>query len=221
MSRFVWLAVAISLCIAPPALSDEVRAESEEQKELYNVGRALARSLQELGITAEELPFVVSGLTDGVSGTGEAIGVEESSKQLQTFARRRQAALQKTLGAEFAKTQAAEPGAVTKESGMIYRELAPGQGDPPTIDDSVEVHYTGTLIDGTVFDSSVQRGQPATFQLKGVIPCFSEGIREMRPGGKARLVCPSDLAYGDGGSGGSIRPGATLVFEVELLRIVK
>jgi FKBP-type peptidyl-prolyl cis-trans isomerase FkpA/FKBP-type peptidyl-prolyl cis-trans isomerase FklB len=85
----------------------------------------------------------------------------------------------------------------------------------------VRVHYHGTLTDGTVFDSSVQRGEPATFALNGVIPCFREGVQLMKVGGKSRLVCPAPLAYGDRGAPPKIRPGATLVFEVELLEIVK
>jgi FKBP-type peptidyl-prolyl cis-trans isomerase FkpA/FKBP-type peptidyl-prolyl cis-trans isomerase FklB len=85
----------------------------------------------------------------------------------------------------------------------------------------VKVHYHGTLIDGTVFDSSVQRGQPATFPLNGVIPCWTEGVQRMKVGEKSRLVCPSQIAYGDRGAPPKIKPGATLVFEVELLEIVK
>jgi FKBP-type peptidyl-prolyl cis-trans isomerase len=221
MSRIVYFAAAVVLAWTLSAAAADPPTRTEDQETLYEVGRLLARSLAEFELSPEEFAQVVSGLNDGVTGKGEELNVDEASKRVQAYLRTRQAASQKAAGAEFAKQQEGEPGAVKNDSGMIYRELAPGEGASPALDDTVEVHYTGTLIDGTVFDSSVQRGQPATFQLKGVIPCFREGIQAMKPGGKARLVCPSDIAYGDTGAGSGIKPGATLVFEVELLRIVK
>ena len=103
----------------------------------------------------------------------------------------------------------------------MYSEITPGTGDQPKATDKVKVHYQGTLIDGTVFDSSVQRGQPVTFALNQVIPCWTEGVQRMKVGGKSKLVCPSSIAYGDHGRPPKIKPGATLVFEVELLGIEK
>jgi FKBP-type peptidyl-prolyl cis-trans isomerase FkpA/FKBP-type peptidyl-prolyl cis-trans isomerase FklB len=103
----------------------------------------------------------------------------------------------------------------------VITTLKPGSGASPTAEDSVTVHYHGTLIDGTVFDSSVQKGQPATFKLNGVIKCWTEGVQQMKVGGKSRLVCPAQMAYGDRGAPPRIKPGATLVFEVELLDIAK
>ena len=108
-----------------------------------------------------------------------------------------------------------------KPSGLVYTEIAAGTGANPTPTDRVKVEYTGKLIDGTVFDSSAQHGKPAEFTIGGVIPCWQEGVQLMKKGGKARFVCPSDIAYGDAGSPPKIKPGATLVFEVELLDIVK
>ena len=105
------------------------------------------------------------------------------------------------------------------ESGLVYLETQAGTGESPKATDTVKVHYRGTLIDGTEFDSSYKRNQPASFPLNRVIPCWTEGLQKMKVGGKARLVCPSDLAYGDRGRP-SIPPGATLNFEVELLEIV-
>jgi FKBP-type peptidyl-prolyl cis-trans isomerase FkpA/FKBP-type peptidyl-prolyl cis-trans isomerase FklB len=99
--------------------------------------------------------------------------------------------------------------------------LKVGTGPSPAATDKVKVHYHGTLTDGTVFDSSVQRGEPITFPLDGVIGCWTEGVQKMKVGGKARLVCPSETAYGERGAPPRIKPGATLVFEVELLEIVK
>ena len=121
----------------------------------------------------------------------------------------------------FLAKAAAEKGAVKKPSGLIYQEIKPGTGDHPKATDRVKVHYQGTLIDGTVFDSSIQRGQPATFPLSGVIPCWTEGVQVMKVCGESKLICPSSIAYGDRGAPPRIKPGAVLVFEVELLDIVK
>jgi FKBP-type peptidyl-prolyl cis-trans isomerase FkpA len=114
---------------------------------------------------------------------------------------------------------AAEPGAVRTASGLVYRELKAGAGASPKVTDTVKVHYRGTLVDGTEFDSSYKRNEPAQFPLNQVIPCWTEGVQRMKVGGKSQLVCPSNIAYGDRGSPPVIPPGATLIFEVELLGI--
>jgi len=131
------------------------------------------------------------------------------------------AAVEKQAAQEFLTKAAAATGAKKTDSGLVYLELTPGTGEQPKTTDKVKVHYQGTLTDGTVFDSSIQRGQPATFPLNGVIKCWTEGLQLMKVGGKSKLVCPSDIAYGDRGSPPKIKPGAALVFEVELLEIVK
>lgn len=109
--------------------------------------------------------------------------------------------------------------AVKTESGMVYYSMKEGDGASPDVSNTVEVHYHGTLIDGTVFDSSVERGQTISFPLGGVIKGWQEGLAMMKEGGKATLIIPSDLAYGDAGSGDTIPPGATLKFEVELFKV--
>lgn len=121
--------------------------------------------------------------------------------------------------AQYAQQMAKEKGAQVSESGLVYFELKKGTGKSPAATDQVKVHYHGTLPDGTVFDSSVQRNEPATFPLNGVIPCWTEGVQKMQVGGKAKLVCPAKIAYGSHGAPPTIKPGATLVFEVELLGI--
>ncbi len=127
---------------------------------------------------------------------------------------------EKARGKAFLEEAAKEPGAVRTKSGFVYLEVEKGTGPRPWPSNKVKVHYVGRLVDGTVFDSSVARGQPAIFPLKQVIRCWTEGLQLMKAGGKARLVCPSELAYGDGGMQGSIPGGATLVFDVQLLEVV-
>jgi FKBP-type peptidyl-prolyl cis-trans isomerase len=130
------------------------------------------------------------------------------------------AVVEKEKGQAYIEKAAAEAGAIKTESGMVYIELQAGSGAQPQPTDKVKVHYTGKLIDGAVFDSSVERGEPVTFPLNQVIPGWTEGVGMMKVGGKARLVIPSDLAYGDSAQpGSSIPAGATLDFEVELLSI--
>jgi FKBP-type peptidyl-prolyl cis-trans isomerase FkpA len=123
--------------------------------------------------------------------------------------------------ADLASAAAKEKGAVVTPSGLVYRALRDGSGASPTAADVVKVHYRGTLANGTEFDSSYKRNAPAQFPLGGVIPCWTEGVQKMKVGGKAKLVCPPAIAYGERGAGGVIPPNATLQFEVELLEIVK
>jgi FKBP-type peptidyl-prolyl cis-trans isomerase FkpA len=119
------------------------------------------------------------------------------------------------------KAAAAEAGAVVTDSGLVFRSLKDGSGTSPTAADTVRVHYRGTLPDGKEFDSSIKRGQPAEFPLNRVIKCWTEGVQRIKVGGKAKLTCPAAIAYGERGAGGVIPPNATLIFEVELLGIVK
>lgn len=123
--------------------------------------------------------------------------------------------------AQNAVTDAAakEPGAVTTASGLVYRSLQDCNGASPTASDRVKVHYKGTFPDGREFDSSYKRGTPIEFPLSGVIACWTEGVQRMKVGGKAKLTCPAQIAYGSRGAGGVIPPNATLLFEVELLGI--
>ena len=164
------------------------------------------------------------GLADGVLERQKKVDFDAYSGKIQTLAKTRSAAaaeVEKKAAGEFLEKAAAEKGAKKTASGLIITEIKPGNGDTPKATDRVKVHYHGTLRDGTVFDSSVKRGEPATFPLNGVIPCWTEGVQLMKVGGKSKLVCPSAIAYGDRGSPPAIKPGAPLVFEVELLEIVK
>ena len=126
---------------------------------------------------------------------------------------------EKAKGVTYLEEQAKAPGAQKTASGLIYFETQAGTGPQPTPQDTVKVHYKGTLVNGTEFDSSYKRGTPAEFPLSGVIKCWTEGVAKMKVGGKAKLVCPSEIAYGERGAGGSIPPNSVLNFEVELLSI--
>lgn len=126
-----------------------------------------------------------------------------------------------TAAAQAATPAAAEAAPVTTATGLVYRAMVEGTGASPVPTDKVKVHYRGTFPDGKEFDSSYSRGQPAEFSLNRVIPCWTEGVQRMKVGGKAKLVCPPEIAYGPRGAGGVIPPNATLHFEVELLGIVR
>jgi FKBP-type peptidyl-prolyl cis-trans isomerase FkpA len=144
--------------------------------------------------------------------------------KIQQLAVSRQAAKsagEKERGKAFQDKAAQEQGAVRTESGLVYKELQAGTGPSPGAEDVVMVHYRGATIDGKQFDSSYERGEPATFPLNGVIRCWTEGVQRLKVGGRARMVCPPELAYGDRGAPPDIVAGATLVFEVELLEITK
>lgn len=216
-------AVAIVLAVAVAGAAD-IELATEDDKTLYALGLALSRNLGTFNLTPAELEKVQQGLADGVLNRPSKVELETYSGKLQTMAKARAAAaaeVEKKAAAEFLEKAAAEKGAKKTPSGLIITELRPGTGASPKATDRVKVHYHGTLRDGTVFDSSVKRNEPATFPLSGVIPCWTEGVQLMKVGGKSRLVCPSSIAYGDRGSPPVIKPGAPLVFEVELLEIVK
>jgi len=185
---------------------------------------ALARNVGSFNLSEAELALVQAGFSDGVLNHKPQVDIETFGPKIQALAQARASAgaeAEKKASAGFLEKAAAEKGAVKLPSGVIYSEIKPGTGDSPKATDTVKVHYQGTLTDGTVFDSSIKRGEPATFPLNGVIKCWTEGLQKIKVGGKSRLVCPSDIAYGDRGSPPTIKPGATLVFEVELLEIVK
>lgn len=197
--------------------------QTEEEKTLYALGLSIGESVGVFTLSPTELAMVQAGLTDQVSGQTPKVDLEVYGPKIGELAQSRSlasATLEKQKGAEFAATCAAEPGAEKLASGLIFQSETAGTGDSPSATSVVKVHYVGTLRDGTEFDSSVKRNEPATFPLNQVIPCWTEGLQKMKVGGKAKLVCPSDIAYGDRGSPPVIPPGATLQFQVELLEIL-
>jgi len=181
----------------------------------------MQRSLSQFDLSPAELDIVKRALTDAAAGK-PAIDLSEWGPSIEPFAgarRARVATREKAASATYLVKAAAEPGAVKTDSGLVFRDVSPGTGESPKATDNVKVHYRGTLINGTVFDSSYDRNEPAVFNLSGVVRCWTEGVQRMKVGGKAHLVCPSDLAYGDQGRP-TIPGGAALVFDVELLEIV-
>jgi FKBP-type peptidyl-prolyl cis-trans isomerase FkpA/FKBP-type peptidyl-prolyl cis-trans isomerase FklB len=215
------LAVLVAVSCAAAAGPEPT---TEEQKTFYALGLAVSQGLASFGLSAAELEMVKSGLTDGVLHHPPKADLQTYGPKIQELQRTRVAAAsagEKKTGQAFLDKAAAAKGATKTTSGLVITTIKPGTGDSPKASDQVKVHYHGTLTDGTVFDSSVQRGEPATFALNRVIRCWTEGVPLMKVGGKSRLVCPPDLAYGDRGAPPRIKPGATLVFEVELLDIVK
>jgi len=221
--RVIALIVAAGLTIGLSA-ARAADLTTDDQKTMYAVGIAISQSLGALALTEAELEIVKAGITDGALGRPTKVDMQVYGPKIQQLAQARAsvaAEKEKKAGAGYLAKAAGEPGAKKTASGAIVIPMKAGTGPQPKASDTVKVHYHGTLLDGTVFDSSVQRGQPATFPLTGVVKCWTEGVQEIKVGGKAKLVCPSDIAYGDRGSPPKIKPGATLVFEVELLEIVK
>ncbi len=225
--RILVLAITIVLAFAATAARAAEPAgpepKTDDDKAFYAFGLNLSQQLGQLNLTEHDLDMLKAGLTDGVLKRKAKI---DDPKQYQTkfqeIAKNRMtagAAVEKKAGQEYADKAAKEPGATKTASGLVYKEITPGKGEQPKPTDKVKVNYVGTLIDGTKFDSSYDRNQPASFGLNQVIKCWTEGVGMMKVGGKSRLICPSDIAYGDNGRPPTIKPGATLVFEVELLEI--
>lgn len=217
------LTLSLLLALAAPARAQELK--TDEQKTLYALGLILSQNLATFSLDAAELDVVKAGMTDGILKKEPKVSLETwgpKIRGLQTARLAVAAAAEKKLGEAFLAKAAVEKGASKTASGLIITTLKLGTGPSPKAGDKVKVHYHGSLTDGTVFDSSVQRGEPITLPLgPGIIKCWGEGVPLMKVGGKSRLVCPADLAYGDQGRPPRIKPGATLVFEVELLEIVK
>lgn len=194
---------------------------TDEQKTLYAIGLVMSRSLRQFDLSPAEIEIIKGALSDATAGK-PAVELDEWGPKIQPLANERGAritAREKEASAAYLTKAAAGAGAVRTDSGIVYTELQVGTGASPTASDRVKVHYRGTLINGSEFDSSYARNEPAEFPLGGVIKCWTEGVQRMKVGGKARLVCPSDLAYGDGGNQ-AIPGGAALIFEVELLEVV-
>lgn len=230
--------LVFTLCLCFITLSTTVKSQeqmtketmTELQKTSYALGANAGESFAASGITVDFNAFL-QGLQDAFNGKNmfnmqemqhafdilnKQVEAHQQKMQAEAMA---QAEVEKANGKQFLEENKKKEGVVETASGLQYKVITMGTGAKPTATDKVKVHYHGTTIDGTVFDSSIQRGEPITFPLNGVIPGWTEGVQLMPVGSKFIFYIPSDLAYGDRGAGNQIKPGATLIFEVELLEI--
>lgn len=190
----------------------------------YALGLSIGNNFQNSGIKNLQMEDFVKGLKDVLEEGKPEISYDEAKKVLNEYfmnLQKEKLELNKKAGEEFLKINKERAGVVTLPSGLQYQVLQKGNGAKPTASDKVKCHYHGTLINGNVFDSSVQRGEPAVFGVSQVIPGWVEALQMMEVGSKWRLFIPSDLAYGEHGAGEAIEPNSALVFDVELLDIVK
>jgi FKBP-type peptidyl-prolyl cis-trans isomerase len=200
--------------------------KTDEEKALYALGVILSRNIQSFAFTDKELEMVKAGVSDGARDQSkiELDAIEALVPKLQELQTTRMAAAtekEKAAGAAYIAKAATEKDATKTASGLVIKTVQAGTGATPVATDMVKVHYTGKFTDGKVFDSSVERNEPASFPLEGVIPCWTEAVQLMKVGGKAQVTCPPELAYGEEGRPPQMRGGATLVFDVELLEIMK
>ena len=215
------LAFAFSACQKGGG-QGRVELKTEDDKTFYAVGVMFGSRLQSLKLNDAELIALSQGLRDSAKGDKPVVDIPTYQARVQEMFRERMekaAQKQKGDGKGFIDTFLKEPGAKKTESGLAYKILKEGNGKTPAATDTVEVHYHGTLTDGTVFDSSVERGKTITFALNRVIKGWTEGVQLLKEGGKIKLVIPPELGYGARGAGGVIPPNATLIFDVELLSI--
>ena len=208
---------------APTGTAPSATARDGDEPVLYTLGQLIARTLDGWGLSPEELAVVQLGLEDGVLGHPPKVDLAAQAPRLHAVQAERRAAL--AARDREARARAVEAmtgdGTVRLPAGSLMQALRPGDGPMPAATDHVRVHYEGKLTDGTVFDSSHRRGEPATFPVRGVIACWTEALQAMRVGGRSRVICPPELAYGARGAPPVIQPNATLVFEIELLAIVR
>ncbi|HFQ5302380.1 TPA: FKBP-type peptidyl-prolyl cis-trans isomerase [Vibrio vulnificus] len=204
----------------------DIKFETVEEKASYGIGLQMGQQLAGSGLDGLNVAAIAAGIATSLTGDMPTVEVDEINKALHELYTRAESARAEAAraaaadGEVFLKDNALRPEVTVLESGLQYEIITEGNGEIPTSDKTVRVHYHGELVDGTVFDSSVSRGQPAQFPVTGVIKGWVEALQLMPVGSKWKLYIPHDLAYGERGAGASIPPFAALVFEVELLDIV-
>lgn len=222
------LIVSILSCQKSNLADEKIELKEKSEKISYGLGLQIGKMYQSLNVKIDPKLFA-RGFSDGISGTAPLITEEEveqilfeMSQQMNSQQEEKMSAAgeeNKKKGDAFLAANKAKPGVKTTASGLQYTILKSGNGKKPALTDTVTVHYKGTLIDGTEFDSSYGRGEPATFPLNRVIQGWQEGLQLMQEGAKFQFVIPSDLAYGNRSAGNLIGPGSVLVFEVELISV--
>jgi len=224
------LGVSLLMTGCPLGGGGKPNLESEENKVSYIIGFQIGSNLRQDSLTIDQKVFL-AGLNQGLDGGESLISQEEATQvmtSLQANMQEKAAAKQKEdleknagEGEKFLAENAKKEGVVVLESGLQYKVIEEGSGESPKATDTVVTNYRGTLIDGTEFDSSYKRGEPAKFPVNRVIQGWTEALQLMKPGAKWELYVPSDLAYGASGAGGMIGPNATLIFEIELIGLDK
>ena len=219
----------LMLGCAEKAEDETVTLESTDARLSYGIGLRMGERMADDDMSVDVAAYA-AGLKDAMTGAEPRLTEEEINAEMTAFQERRQAeaeaersALAQSnleAGRAYMEDLSAKGEVQTTESGLQYIVVEPGEGDNPVAADSVEVHYEGRLIDGTVFDSSFERGQTVTFGLTQVIPGWTEGLQLMKPGAKFKFIIPPELGYGEGGAGQMIGPNATLLFDVELIAVV-
>lgn len=224
---WVYLSLLVSaLFLASCNSSDPkgIKLESEDDKTFYAMGYMLGGNLQRLSLSDKELAALYKGISMASKNEKSEVDMATYQARIQEVFKSRMdkvAEKEKAAGSAFVEKFVKDESATKTASGLAYKVLKEGTGATPTAEDTVEVHYHGTLTDGTVFDSSVERGKTISFPLNRVIKGWTEGLQTMKEGGKSKFVIPADLAYGDAGAPPKIPGGATLVFEVELFKVTK
>ncbi len=224
---WVYLSLLISALVLTACNSNDpkkVKLESEDDKTFYAMGYMLGGNLQRLTLSDKELAALYKGVADSAKNEKAEVDMGTYQNRIQEVFKARMdkvAEKEKVAGTAFIEKFIKDEGATKTESGLAYKVIKEGTGATPTAEDVVEVHYHGTLTDGTVFDSSVERGKTISFPLNRVIKGWTEGLQTMKEGGKTKFVIPSELAYGEAGAPPKIPGGATLIFEVELFKVTK
>jgi len=200
------------------------KPSNDTEKTFYTLGQLEGGRMGNFDMSDDELAVWFQGVKDKLAGNSDEVDMQEFSKEISKLSDERSKRLanaEKEASKPYIEKMTKEEGAEVLPSGTVYTMIKEGTGDSPVADQSVKVHYHGTLRDGEVFDSSVDRGSPAVFPLtKRIIPCWREAVQKMKVGGKVKITCPSDQAYQDKGVPPKIKPGATLTFEIELLEVI-
>ena len=221
--------MGLVMALIPAGISaeDAVPESASEQFSYalgFQIGTQIARQMMAEGLDLDP-GYLAQAIEDVLSGAPPAMTQAEMDAAITAIQQQSQEKSMEKVkaaeqaGQEFRQTYQSQEGVSETESGILYRVLTPGTGGQPKIDDTVVVHYRGTLVDGTEFDSSIRRGQPATFSLGGIIPGWQEALQLMREGARWEVVIPPQLAYGETGAGGAIGPQETLIFEIELIEV--